>query len=435
MTATNITFLSRALITTVLTSGMFLNAITAHAQAGDQVQILEQIVAIVDDDIILASELRERLDTLKVNIERQGAEMPAEDILVRETLDRLILESIQLQMGERYGIRIPDTQLDEALRRVASNNGLTLAQFRGALEAEGRSYAEMRESVRKEMTIQRVQQGNVSRNINISDAEIDNYLETEAGQELTEPQYRVFQALIPVNSTDSEAERASKEAFVDSALSAILDGQAFESAVSVTQPYAFQGGDLGWRKLSDIPSMFTAIVPTLDRGETGKVESGSGFHLVHVADVRGRERVIAQTKVRHILVKPSEVRTEAETEQLAADLRQRLLDGADFAELAKEYSEDIGSAQEGGDLGWTSAGQMVPEFEQAMAETEVDDIAPPVRSQFGWHVLEVTGRRDKDVSDEMRRNQVANYLHDAKYQEELDAWLRKIRTEAFVDIK
>ena len=293
----------------------------------------------------------------------------------------------------------------------------------------------MRESLRKDLAIQRVQQGNVMRNINITEKEIDNFMATEEGLALTEPQYRVVQALLSVNGSDSGEQKRQKEEFVDSVLAGILAGKTFAEAVSVTEPYQFGGGDLGWRKLSDIPSMFSDIVPSLERGATGKVESASGFHLVHLADSRGLERLIEQTEVRHILISPNEVLDDAAAQALALELRQRANDGEDFGELAKEYSDDIGSAQEGGVLGWTVPGQMVPEFEAAMASAEINVITDAVRSQFGWHILEVTGRRTKDFSEELKRNQVANYIREIKYEEELENWLGKIREEAFVDIK
>ena len=400
-----------------------------------QVETLDQIVAIVDDDIILASELRERLTLVTQNLERQDVELPEQEILVRETLDRLILESIQMQLALRYGIRIPDAQLDDAMRRMAGQNNLTLEQFRGAVEAQGESFFAMREQVRQELTLQRVQQGNVNRGIEISEQEVDNFMGTDEGEAMTQPEFRVVQALVEVSKNDSKAEKASKEAFVDRVLAQILAGQAFDEAVSGTDLYAFKGGDLGWRKLADIPSMFTDVIPALGAGDTAKVTSGAGFHLVYLVDERGRKRMIDQTEVRHILIKPNEVLDDQAAKALTLSLRQRILDGEAFEALAKEFSDDIGSAQEGGELGWTSPGQMVPEFEAAMGETPVGEMSEAIRSEFGWHVLEVTGRREQNIAEDMRRRLVMNYLHDQKYEEELEAWLRKIREEAFVDIK
>ena len=403
--------------------------------ASAQIEVLDQVVAIVDDDIILASELQERVQGVRSTMESRGVEVPSDDVLIRETLDRLILDSIQLQLANRYGVRIPDQQLDEAMTRLARQNGLTLEQFRIALEQSGQSYAAAREGLRDDLAIQRVQQGNVMRNINISEQEIDNFLTTEEGEAMTQPEYQVVQALLSISRGEDAAEIAAKEAYVDEVLSNIQSGQPFEQAVSGTEPYAFTGGDLGWRKLGDIPSMFADTVPTLTVGEVAKVRSSSGFHLVYLADAVGGEQLVRQTDVRHILVKPTEVLNEQAAEDLVVELRARIEGGEDFGELARQYSDDIGSATEGGNLGWTNPGQMVPEFEATMAGTAEGSISQPFRSEFGWHILEVKARRDKDFSGEVRRNQVAGYIRDQKYQEELDAWLRKIREEAFVDIK
>ena len=403
--------------------------------ASAQIEVLDQVVAIVDDDIILASELQERVQGVRSTMESRGVELPSDDVLIRETLDRLILDSIQLQLANRYGVRIPDQQLDEAMTRLARQNGLTLEQFRIALEQSGQSYAAAREGLRDDLAIQRVQQGNVMRNINISEQEIDNFLTTEEGEAMTQPEYQVVQALLSISRGEDAAEIAAKESYVNEVLSNIQSGQPFEQAVSGTEPYAFTGGDLGWRKLGDLPSMFADTVPTLTVGEVTSVRSSSGLHLVYLADAVGGEQLVRQTDVRHILVKPTEVLNEQAAEDLVVELRARIEGGEDFGELARQYSDDIGSATEGGNLGWTNPGQMVPEFEATMAGTAEGSISQPFRSEFGWHILEVKARRDKDFSGEVRRNQVAGYIRDQKYQEELDAWLRKIREEAFVDIK
>jgi peptidyl-prolyl cis-trans isomerase SurA len=410
-------------------------AFSAALSANAQVVPLDSVVAIVDEDIILSSEVRDRVQQIKASATQRGMELPDDETLIQETLDRLILESIQLQLADRYGIRIPDAQLDQSMARVAAQNRLTLEQFRDALTQNGQSYLQMREALRDELAIQRVQQGSVMRDINITEREIDNFMATEEGEAMIEPEYRVIQALVSVSRSDSKDERTAKEDFVDGVLANILAGADFSEAVSVIEPYAFRGGDLGWRKLSDIPSMFSEIVPSLKPGQTGKVQSSSGLHLVHLAEARGIERLVEQTNVRHILVKPNQVLDDDAAREFIASLKQRIESGEDFAELAKEHSDDIGSAQEGGELGWTNPGQMVPEFETAMAGAEIGVITDPVRSEFGWHILEVTDRRTENFAEQVRRNQVANFLRESKYEEELENWLREIREEAFVDIK
>lgn len=400
-------------------------------------EIIDQVVAVVDNDVIMASELRERVAAVKSNFAARGAEMPPEDALIRETLDRLIIDSIQLQKGTRVGVRISDEQLNAAIQRIAAQNRMTLEQFREALEAQGQSYNAMREQLRKEMIIQRVQQGNVNQRIQITQQEVDNFIATEEGRKLTQPEYRIVHALLPLSPDASNAETAAARAYVDKVLQRIRAGTAFEEAVSQSSgKYTFQGGDLGWRKLDDLPSLFSDIAPGLKQGETAEpIRSESGLHLIYMAGARGGEQVVAQTKVRHILVKPSEILTDEQARELVETLRARIAAGEDFGDLAREYSEDIGSAAEGGELGWTMPGQMVPEFESTMANTPTGSVSEPVRTQFGWHILEVQGRRDQDMSSEAARSKAMNYLHERKYQEELDAWLRQIRDEAFVDIK
>jgi peptidyl-prolyl cis-trans isomerase SurA len=412
-------------------------AVAASPLAIGATQVLDQVVAIVDDDIIMASELRERLTAVVESLEARGIESPPEDQLVRETLDRLILESIQIQKGMRVGVRISDAQLNSAMQRIAAQNNMSLEQFAQRLEQEGQSYVQMREQVQREMILQRVQSGNVNQRIQITPQEVDNFLATEEGQKLTQPEYRLVHALLAVPPNASEREIAEAEAHVNKLYQRIQAGESFEQVVSSsTGKYTFSGGDLGWRKLNDLPSVFAEVAPTLDSGETSKaIRSDSGFHLVKMLENRGGEQMVAQTEVRHILVKPSEIMTEEEARNLVAEIKERAEGGEDFGEMAKEYSADIGSAQEGGELGWTSPGQMVPEFEQAMSDTAVGEFSQPVRSQYGWHVLEVTGRRDQDMTELAVQAKAREYLHQRKYQEELDAWLRRIRDEAFVDIK
>ena len=410
-------------------------AVTTSSAAVSEVVPLDSVIAIVDEDIILSSEVFERIDQVKASAAQRQIALPDDETILRETLDQLILQSIQLQLADRYGVRIPDAQLDQSMTRIAAQNGMTLEQFQQALAANGQDFAAMRDGIRNEMAIQRVQQGSVMRDINITEKEIDNFMATEEGIALTEPEYKVMQVLLPVSRSDTEDELSKKEDFVDDVLASILAGLDFSEAVSLEEPYTFQGGDLGWRKFSDIPSMFADIIPSLKAGETGKVRSNSGLHLVHLAETRGLQRLVEQTNVRHILITPNEVQDSEASRAFIAELRERILSGESFSDVAREYSDDIGSAQEGGELGWTNPGQMVAEFEAAMAQAEIGVITEPVRSEFGWHILEVTGRRTEDFAEQVRRNQVANYLREAKYEEELENWLRKIREEAFVDIK
>ena len=412
-------------------------AVLATSPAQAATEVIDQVVAIVDDDIIMASELRERVNALTQSLQSRGVQMPPEDTLIRETLDQLILENIQLQMGRRAGVRIPDEEINRATQRIAAQNRMSLEQFQAALQSQGQSYENMREQVRREMIIRRVQMGNINQRVQITEEEVGNFMSTREGQNLTQPEFRLLHALIALPSDAPPEQVSAAKNQAEATLSRIRSGTDFAQAVQdSTSPYQFTGGDLGWRKLADLPSLLSDVAPALKPGETSEpIRSDSGFHIINLVEVRGREQVVTQTKARHILIKPSEIITDAQAQALAANLRARVLAGEDFSELAQEYSEDIGSAQEGGELGWTTPGQMVPEFEATVQKTPVGEIAEPVRTQFGWHVVKVEGRRDKDMSDLATRNKAMDYVHNRKYQEELDAWLRQIRDEAFVDIK
>jgi len=424
-------------IRVLLLAASLATGIIAASAAQAATQMIDQVVAIVDDDVIMASELRERINALIETLNARGMELPPEDAMIRETLDRLILESIQLQKGLRVGVRISDAQLNAAVQTIASQNRMTLDQFRVAVEERGQSYAAMREQVRREMIIQRVQGGNVSQRIQITPKEIDNFLATEEGQAMIQPEYRLLHALLAVPPDVSASQINAAQTYVKRLVRQIRGGQSFADTIrGSTGLYRFSGGDLGWRKASDLPSLFADIAPTLKKGQTSDpIRSPSGIHVIHMKDIRGGEAIVAQTEVRHILIKPSEIMSDDQALELTTSLKARAEAGEDFGDLAREYSEDIGSAQEGGELGWTTPGQMVGEFQQAMDNTAVGQISAPVRTQFGWHILKVEGRREQDMTTEATRNKAGEYLHNRKYQEELDAWLQQIRDEAFVDIK
>jgi peptidyl-prolyl cis-trans isomerase SurA len=419
-------------LTTLLASVLFCLS-TIAAPENTRGQALDQVIAIVDDDVVLASELQERIQQVVANIDKQGKEPPPMAEIQQSLLDQLILENIQMQLAVRAGVRISDAQLNDAILRIAQQNQLTLDQFRQALDADGLSYAGTREQIRKEMMLQRVQQGNVNQRVQITDQEITNFLDSEEGTALTAPDFRMSHTLIPIPSGASSDDISSAKALADKFYQRIQQGESYETVFADTQ---FATTDLGWRKASDLPSLIAGLPLTMSKGETAEpVQSPSGFHMVKLADTRGEGELIPQTKVRHILLKSSAIRDEAATEALARSLRQQIIDGEDFGELAREYSEDIGSALEGGDLGWSSPGQLVGEFQTTMDLTEIDQVSEPFTSQFGWHILQVLERRDKDVTDDIRRNIARNYLHKRKYGDELETWLQKIRDEAYVDFK
>ncbi|TNF32765.1 MAG: molecular chaperone SurA [Gammaproteobacteria bacterium] len=398
---------------------------------------MDRVAVVVDDGIIMESEIRERINTAAYNLQSRGAPLPPEDVFRQEIIKLMVLESIQLQMAERAGVRISDNMLNAAIADIAARSNMTLEQFRAALQTQGISYDSMREQVRTQMVTQRVQRGNVAQKVFVSEDEITGFLASEEGQQLIAPELHLDHLLLEV---PLDAPAATRSAARAAALQLLQDSRKQSLASLAARkdlPVTARQNDLGWRKPQDIPSLFAGQLLALATGETaGPFESDSGYHLVKVLERRGMDRhIVQQTRARHILVKPSEIRSEEQAKALAAKLRQRIIDGEDFATLARQYSEDIGSAMEGGDLGWANPGQFVPEFTQAMDATAINGISQPFRSEFGWHILQVIERREKDMGSEIQRNMARQILFERKYEDELAAWLVKIRDEAYVDIK
>ncbi|MAT85323.1 MAG: molecular chaperone SurA [Gammaproteobacteria bacterium] len=400
---------------------------------------LDAIVAVVNDDVVLASELLSRLDTVRKQIAESDVQAPPDDVLVSQIMERLILESLQLQEAERRGLEIDDETLTRAVASFAQDNNLSLEQFRAVLAQDGIGYAEFREQIRREMIMSRLQRNLVSRRIAISDKDIDDLLDSPYYQQLLSDEYRIGHILLTIdeNADDAAVEAARAEA--RRIVAELREGANFrEMAIANSSAStALEGGDLGWRKAGELPSLFAEEVLELDLGETADpIETAGGIHIVQLLDVRGAStQSEQQARVRHILVQPSAIRTEAETRALIEDIHQRLQDGADFAALAEEYSEDPGSALNGGDLGWTSGNEFVAEFQQVLADTPTGDLSEPFRSQYGWHVLEVTDRREQDMSQEARRRMAMQILHQRRFDEELQEWQKELRDEAFVEVR
>ncbi|MBC7193664.1 peptidylprolyl isomerase [Marinobacter sp.] len=430
----------KATIRPVFQSLIFAIAIMVPLLASAERQMLDQVIAIVDDEVILQSELEARIATIVGRLQSQGTGLPPRQLLEERVLEQLVTESIQLQMAERAGMRISDNELNETMANIARNNGMTLEQFEQQLAREGVSYREAREQIRREMLVSRVQQRQVGNRVRVTDREVANYLEARQERQGSNNEYRLAHLLIGVDNFGDEAEVAAARERAERLRQQILDGRDFrEVAVAESDgPNALEGGELGWRTESQLPSLLVPVVPDLATGVPSQVlESGSGFHLVMVLDKRGGEQktVIEQARVRHILVRPSETVSPAAAEERIRELYRQLRDGADFAGLAREHSDDAVSGSAGGDLEWVSPGQMVPEFEQVMKSTPVGEISRPFRSQFGWHILQVTDRREKDMSGEIRNSQARQAIYRRKFEAELQNWLREIRDEAYVEFK
>ena len=402
---------------------------------------LDGIVALVDEDVILNSELKSRLEQVRQSFAARGARIDDEETLPGQVLERIIIENLQIQMARRGGVRINDEELNQAMARIAAQNGMNMAEFRQALGQDGISYARTREQIRQEIMISQVQQGILRGRIHISDQEISSFLESEQGQLLTADEYRLLHLLLPLPEEPERTEvirQHGKAEEIMAQTETVADFQRMALTHSSGQK-ALEGGDLGWRKLAQMPSLFADRVPGMRVGAIeGPIRSGSGFHIIMLQDKRGVsvEGRVPQTHARHILIQPSEILSREEARDLAESVRNLVVDdGRDFAELAKLYSDDPGSALAGGDLGWNRAGIFVPAFEQVLGQLQLDELSEVFETAHGFHFVQLTGRRIEDFSDEFRRGLAESFLRERKFEEELETWLREIREEAFVEIR
>lgn len=422
-----------------LLGALLLGSAALATTVSAQVRPLDRIVAIVDNDVVMQSQLDQRIREVQQTIEKRGAEMPPTDVMQQQVLERLITENLQLQIGERSGIRISDEELNQALATIAQRNNMTLEQFRDALQRDGLSLETAREQIRREMIINRVRQRRIAERIQVSNQEVENFLASDLGKLQLSEEYRLANILIPVpESSDSSTIQAAEESAADTYRQLQQGADFAQLAVSRSaSENALEGGDMGWRKAAQLPPPFDNQVRELAVGEvTQPVRTPPGFIILKLLDKRGGDtQVRDEVHVRHILIKPSQIRSEAESRRLIERLRDRIEAGEDFAELARNFSEDPGSALNGGDLSWIDPNSLVPEFREVMANSANGQLSEPFQSPFGWHILEVQGRRATDASEEFREQQAINLLRNRKYDEELQAWLRQIRDEAYVEVK
>ncbi|MCK0768426.1 peptidylprolyl isomerase [Chromohalobacter canadensis] len=403
-----------------------------------QPQPLDRIVAVVNKDAIMQSQLEDRVTQVSQQMASRNVPVPDEDDLRRQVLDRMIVEQIQLQMAERANVSIDDTQLNAAVRDIAKNNDMSLDEFADSLEADGMSLAAVREQVRREMLLRQVQQSQVASRVNVTDREVDRYLEQQG--ESSDTAYHLAHILVslPESPTPEQVEQAQTEA--RDLYRQLQDGADFQQLATADSDgeQALSGGDLGWRRGDQLPTIFADVVPQLADGEVSEpVRSPSGFHLVKRIETRGgqgeQETVVTENQVRHILIGTNPNRNDEQAESLAEDIRQRIAGGESFAELAQQYSDDDGSALDGGELGWVRPGQMVPAFEDAVDDMSVGELSQPVRSRFGYHVIELEDRRQQDVTRDAQREQVRQTLFQRKVNDELEAWTQEIRSGAYID--
>ncbi|MBT0961293.1 peptidylprolyl isomerase [Denitromonas iodatirespirans] len=402
--------------------------------------LVDRIVAVVNNDVITESSLAERTAQIKRQFGRQGGQLPPDEVLRKQVLERLVVERAQLQLAGETGLRIDDTALAGAIDRIAASNKLSAAQFRAALEKDGIAWNDFRENIRQEMLIARLREREVDARVVVTDAEIDNFLKN-APDAADSREYDLSHILLRAPEGPSPEQLNALAQKAESLRARLLAGEDFAklAAEFSDAPDALQGGALGWRPTNSVPALFLDALKAMQPGEVSPVmRSPAGFHLVRVNDIRGASATeavsVQQTRVRHILVKTSEVVSDTDARLRLETLRTRILNGEDFAALARANSADL-SAAKGGEIGWVYPGDTVPEFERAMDALKPGEVSQPIKSPFGWHLIRVEERRTQDVSEERKRAVARNTLRQRKADEAYEDWLRQLRDNAFVDYR
>ena len=407
------------------------------AHAGES---LDRIIVVLNDGVILQSELDQSILDAKQQIKERGIADPPEDVLRGQVLERLILTKLQTQRAAEAGERIDDRELNEVITNIASQNGMTLPQFAESVKKDGNDYLAVREQIRDQVLISRLRQKEVDGRISITDQDVDMFLATQpAGQEENK-EYRLSHILIAVPDAAKNDERAKARAKAEDLVKRLKAGEDFAQLALANSngQNALQGGDLDWRKASDLPSLFAATAAKLGKGDvSGVLEAGSGYHIIKLVDERGGSgrQTVAETHAKHILLSPNALRDEEQTRALSREIYDRLQKGEDFTELAKKYSDDPGSKNSGGDLGFQASGIFVPEFQVRLDQLKPGEISQPFHSKFGWHIASVIERRTRDTTEETRRNRARSAIGQRKSAEEYDNWLRKLREEAYVEYR
>ena len=400
---------------------------------------LNRMVAIANNDVILSSELQDAMDEIVRQLNEKGTPVPEQAVLVKQVLERLVVDSLQLQIANDNGITVSDSMLNSEIQQLAKENGVTLTEFRDVLERDGYPYSKFRENLRKQLVISQVRRQMVASCIKVTDQEVDNLLATLKASGQSDIEYHLSHILVAIPEAASPGEIQAAEQRADNILVRLRNGENFsEIAISESDGQtALEGGDIGWRSLGQIPSLFLDSVKTMQVNDVSDlIRSSGGFHIVKLLEKRGDERhLVEQTKARHILIKPDTVNTDEEVLVRIQQLEIRLRGGEDFASLARSNSQDTLSAAKGGSLGWLNKGDTVPEFEEALEDLEPGEISKPVKTMFGWHLVQVQERRTHDSTEDYERSKVKSLIRSRKYDEELFLWLRRLRDESYVEYR
>lgn len=402
-------------------------------------RVIDKIVAVVDSGVVLASDVETRLNDLKTQAESRGNAVEINDELREQVLERLILEQAQVEVAKRRGLQIDDARVNETLLQIAKNRETDLLGLKNAIESEGKSFAVFREQIRRELLINAIRDREVKTRIRISDTELERFMETTGGQVSTAPELLLSQIVVGLPNRPSPEVIQQAEQKAVQIRDALLKGAPFgQMAVRYSDaPEASQGGDLGWRNILELnPSFADALTEAKKNTLVGPIRSPGGFHLIAVRDRRGDQSVVVtEYKARHLLIKPDAVRSLEKAEQLAQNVRRELEGGAEFADLARRFSEDPLSAAKGGDLGWVRADQLVPGFANVMTQLPLNTLSDVTKSRFGFHLIEVLDTRESDISEEQMKDRARRILTERKFSQELDSWLRQVRADAFVELK
>ena len=426
----------------LLAAGTLLLPATPRAQnldLSDTGMMLDGIAAVVNDGVVLISELEQQTALIVQRLQAENTPLPPRDVLVGQVLERLVVQQIQLQRAEREGIRMPDEVLNRALADIARRNGTTLAELPAMLAAEGVDYAAYRNEMREQLIVERLRKRDVVSRIGVTPRELEDYLEREQSQAHINNRYKISHILIslPANTTPGDVDNAKTRAW--KIYDELLAGADFaQTAVASSDGQnALEGGSMGWRSGDSLPSLFVDIVPNMEEGQISEpIRSSSGFHIVKLHDIEGNEPILEdQTHVRHILLETDEIRDDSVVRQELVEIRAGIVEGDDFAAVAKAVSKDPGSAIEGGDMGWNGPGVFVPEFEEVMNSLDVGEISKPFQSPFGWHIVQVIDRRVHDTTEDVQRNRAMLAIRDSKVAEETELWLRQMRDESFVEYR
>ena len=404
-------------------------------------ELLDRIAVVVNDGVVLQSQIDTQVETVAHRLREQGTQLPAPSVLRQQITERLVLQEIQLQRAQKLGLKVTDEALNNALRDVAKQNKIEFSQLPDALASEGVVYAEYRDQLRHEMTLSLLRQRDVFARIYVSPRELDQHLSKQSADRSGEVEYDVAHILLSLPEAATPAQLEQVEKHAEELYTRASGGEDFgQLAVANSQAQsALERGQIGWRKGTALPTFMAEVVAKMKPGDISRpVRTPSGFHIIRLNDVRSDDRplLVEQIHARHILVKPNELQDDETVRGRLQTIRDRIASGAeDFGAIAKAVSEDPGSAAEGGDLGWSPAGTFVPEFEEALRRLTEHEISLPFRTQYGWHVAELLGRRTQDMSTEERRRRVFEQIRASKADEETELWLRRLRDEAFVDYR